>query len=121
MTLFGDSGCFLPLYTAPFTDEQIERIQRYQKHPDYVGVLCHSCIRKEKMVARREGMQCPNCGAIYVWAYGLLSREEAEREAALKYQRPLGDLPIARAHTSAVGTGTDSSGAVDRKPRKTAV
>ena len=96
MTLFGDSGCFLPLYIAPFTAEQIERIQRYQKHPDYVGVLCHSCIRKEKMFARTEGMQCPNCRAIYVWAYGLLTRDEAEKEAPAKYQRSLNDVPIAR-------------------------
>jgi hypothetical protein len=121
VTLFGDSGCFLPLYVAPFTEEQIQRIQRYQRHRDYVGVLCHSCIRKEKMVARTEGMQCPHCGVIYVWAYGLLSREEAEREASAKYQRPLSDLPIARVHTSALEAGTGLSGAGDSKPRKSAV
>jgi predicted RNA-binding Zn-ribbon protein involved in translation (DUF1610 family) len=104
VTLFGDSGCFLPLYLAPFTKEQIERIQRYQEHPDYVGVLCHSCIRKEKMLARSEGMQCPHCGTIYVWAYGLLSREEAAREAPAKYHRPLSDLHITSAHLSAEET-----------------
>ena|ERR1700685_4477358 len=91
VTLFGDSGCFLPLYVAPFTEEQITRIQRYQNHPDYIGVLCYSCIRKEKMIAGKDGMQCPNCGATYVWAYGLLTREEAEQEASKRYNRPLSE------------------------------
>ena len=84
MTLFGDSGCFLPLYIAPFTEIQIERIRRYQQHPDYIGVVCHTCIRKEKMIPQTEGMGCPNCGVIYAWGYGLLTRQEAELEAASK-------------------------------------
>lgn len=92
VTLFGDSGCFLPLYVAPFSEEQIARIRRYQKHPDFIGVLCYSCVRKGKMIPRREGMQCPNCGVIYVWAYGLLSKEEAEEEAAARYNRPLSEF-----------------------------
>jgi predicted RNA-binding Zn-ribbon protein involved in translation (DUF1610 family) len=92
VTLFGDSGCFLPLYVAPFSDEQIERIRRYQQHPDFIGVLCYTCIRKEKMLASYTGMVCPHCGATYEWAYGLLSREEADREATQRYNRPLCDF-----------------------------
>lgn len=92
MTLFGDSGCFLPLYVAPFTDEQIKRISRYQRHPDYIGVLCRSCIRKEKMLPTPDGMTCPNCGTTYIWGYGMLSRLEAEQEAAERYHRPLTEL-----------------------------
>lgn len=91
MTLFGDSGCFLPLYVAPFTEEQIARIRRYQQHPDFIGVLCYSCIRKEKMLASTDGMCCPNCGARYVWAYGLLTPEEAEQEATARYKRSLSE------------------------------
>jgi hypothetical protein len=89
VTLFGDSGCFLPLYVAPFTDHQIQRIKRYQDHPDFIGVLCYSCIRKDKMVPSREGMKCRHCSAVYRWAYGLLTRQEAEEESARRYNRPL--------------------------------
>jgi hypothetical protein len=113
VTLFGDSGCFLPLYIAPFTDEQIARIKRYQSHPDYVGVLCHTCIRKEKMIPLKEGMQCPNCGAIYVWAYGLLTRDEAEQEASTKYSRPLSKVAMNRAYASAAGKVTESKGGAE--------
>jgi hypothetical protein len=89
VTLFGDSGCFLPLYLAPFSDEQIERIKRYQQHADFIGVLCYTCIRKQKMIPCSEGMRCPHCGVLYKWAYGLLSRKEAEEEFTRRYQRPL--------------------------------
>jgi hypothetical protein len=92
VTLFGDSGCFLPLYIAPFSDEQIERIKRYQQRADFIGVLCYTCIRKEKMVASHAGMICPHCGITYEWAYGLLSHEEAEREATQRYHRSLCDF-----------------------------
>ena len=89
MTLFGDSGCFLPLYVAPFTDEQIQQIKRYQQHADFIGVLCYTCTRKEKMIPSHEGMLCPNCGVVYRWAYGMLTREEADAEATRRYNRPL--------------------------------
>jgi len=93
VTLFGDSGCFLPLYVAPFSDEQIEQITRYQRHPDYIGVSCYSCIRKEKLTPKHEGMVCMNCGTVYVWAYGMLTREEAEAQAEWRYNRPLSEQP----------------------------
>ena len=89
MTLFGDSGCFLPLYVAPFSDEQVQHIQRYQQHTDFIGVLCYTCTRKDKMNPAREGMTCPNCGAVYSWAYGMLTPLEAEAEAPHRYNRPL--------------------------------
>jgi hypothetical protein len=89
VTLFGDSGCFLPLYVAPFTNEQIQQIKRYQQHADFIGVLCYSCPRKEKMNPSPEGMLCPNCGAIYKWAYGMLTSQEAAAEAPGRYNRPL--------------------------------
>ena len=87
MELFGDSGCFLPLYIAPFTEEQIERIKRYQQHRDFIGVLCYSCIRKDKLIPETNGMHCPHCGTIYVWGYGLLTKEEAEIQAVIKKNR----------------------------------
>lgn len=72
---------------APFTDEQVEALNRYQADPRWHPFTCgrtrndarHRAYAEEHnqrdygiLVAHREGWECPACGYTQDWAHAFM-------------------------------------------------
>jgi len=60
----GDTSGLPDLIHAPFDDEQVEVMARYQKegrfHP-------YTCCNHQTMVMTHDGLKCPKCGVVQNW------------------------------------------------------
>jgi hypothetical protein len=53
---------------VPFTDEQVESLNAYQKS-DYVHPYTCVCGDHIKLVATKDGWKCPRCTYTQLWAH----------------------------------------------------
>lgn len=58
---------------APFTDEQVDALNRWQETWSVHPFTCASDHEGERvLVAHREGWRCPTCGNAQNWAHSMM-------------------------------------------------
>lgn len=60
------------MQTTPWTDEQVEALNRYQREGKFHPFTCGNDSRHQNLVATKDGWICPNCDYTQNWAHGFM-------------------------------------------------
>lgn len=67
---------------APWTDDQVSALNRWQHFPLVHPFTCGRCDCKEPLIARTSGWYCQSCGGEQKWALALMAEPAVNQEPA---------------------------------------